>query len=60
MKYTLFAFRQHCKNLGVTIREVADYMKVSRSTVYRKLEEHDTDMIDNLYDAAEVVSSLKY
>jgi len=60
MRYSLFGIQRHCENLGVTLKEVADYLKVSRSTINRWIEGHDTDMLDDLYDAAEAVSSLKY
>ena len=59
MRYTLHGFYLHCKNIGVTQKEVIEYTKIGRSTFIKLFNNHDTDAIDKMYEAAEAVRSLK-
>ena len=44
---------------GVTMKEIADYMKVSETTVRRWIDDHNSEKIDQILATIKEVESLK-
>lgn len=59
MGYSLCRVREDCNYYGVTLKEVADYIGVSRSTIYRWIDKADSQQIDALLVTIRTVSELK-